>query len=124
MSRGVFTGWSRDSFRVSLVGRFVKNAWNKEPVITVSCGIGLLGEGDINAHYSSQYASSSSCCMNLRSVCVVFSACALPALSPLTKYTGMMNQAVPYNYPGISPSRSLCMLDIRVIRGFLRLQQL
>uniref|UniRef100_A0A9J8CIE3 NADH dehydrogenase [ubiquinone] 1 alpha subcomplex subunit 3 n=1 Tax=Cyprinus carpio carpio TaxID=630221 RepID=A0A9J8CIE3_CYPCA len=68
VSRGVFTGWSRDSFRVSLVGRFVKNAWNKEPVITVSCGIGLL-------------------------------ACALPALSPLTKYTGMMNQAVPYNYP-------------------------
>uniref|UniRef100_A0A8C1VS37 NADH dehydrogenase [ubiquinone] 1 alpha subcomplex subunit 3 n=1 Tax=Cyprinus carpio TaxID=7962 RepID=A0A8C1VS37_CYPCA len=46
-------------------GRFVKNAWNKEPVITVSCG--LL-------------------------------ACILPALSPLTKYTGMMNQAIPYNY--------------------------
>uniref|UniRef100_A0A9J8BDG0 NADH dehydrogenase [ubiquinone] 1 alpha subcomplex subunit 3 n=1 Tax=Cyprinus carpio carpio TaxID=630221 RepID=A0A9J8BDG0_CYPCA len=84
---------------MAAIGRFVKNAWNKEPVITVSCGIGLLGEGDINAHYSSQYASSSSCCMNLRSVCVVFSACALPALSPLTKYTGMMNQAVPYNYP-------------------------
>ncbi|XP_018957443.2 NADH dehydrogenase [ubiquinone] 1 alpha subcomplex subunit 3 [Cyprinus carpio] len=78
---------------MAAIGRFVKNAWNKEPVITVSCGIGLL-------------------------------ACALPALSPLTKYTGMMNQAVPYNYPGISPSRSLCMLDIRVIRGFLRLQQL
>uniref|UniRef100_A0A671PUN0 NADH dehydrogenase [ubiquinone] 1 alpha subcomplex subunit 3 n=1 Tax=Sinocyclocheilus anshuiensis TaxID=1608454 RepID=A0A671PUN0_9TELE len=51
------------------VGRFLKNAWNKEPVITVSCGIGLL-------------------------------ACVLPALSPLTKYTGMMNQAIPYNYPG------------------------
>lgn len=29
---------------VSVVGRFLKNAWNKEPVITVSCGIGLLGE--------------------------------------------------------------------------------
>uniref|UniRef100_A0A671RC17 NADH dehydrogenase [ubiquinone] 1 alpha subcomplex subunit 3 n=1 Tax=Sinocyclocheilus anshuiensis TaxID=1608454 RepID=A0A671RC17_9TELE len=53
---------------VSLVGRFLKNAWNKEPVITVSCGIGLL-------------------------------ACLLPALSPLTKYTGMMNRAIPYNYP-------------------------
>uniref|UniRef100_A0A8C1F1F0 NADH dehydrogenase [ubiquinone] 1 alpha subcomplex subunit 3 n=1 Tax=Cyprinus carpio TaxID=7962 RepID=A0A8C1F1F0_CYPCA len=53
---------------MAAIGRFVKNAWNKEPVITVSCGIGLL-------------------------------ACALPALSPLTKYTGMMNQAVPYNYP-------------------------
>ncbi|XP_016342568.1 NADH dehydrogenase [ubiquinone] 1 alpha subcomplex subunit 3 isoform X2 [Sinocyclocheilus anshuiensis] len=49
-------------------GRFLKNAWNKEPVITVSCGIGLL-------------------------------ACLLPALSPLTKYTGMMNRAIPYNYP-------------------------
>ncbi|XP_016342567.1 NADH dehydrogenase [ubiquinone] 1 alpha subcomplex subunit 3 isoform X1 [Sinocyclocheilus anshuiensis] len=53
---------------MAAVGRFLKNAWNKEPVITVSCGIGLL-------------------------------ACLLPALSPLTKYTGMMNRAIPYNYP-------------------------
>lgn len=26
------------------VGRFLKNAWNKEPVILVSCGIGLVGQ--------------------------------------------------------------------------------
>uniref|UniRef100_A0A3Q4BMF3 NADH dehydrogenase [ubiquinone] 1 alpha subcomplex subunit 3 n=1 Tax=Mola mola TaxID=94237 RepID=A0A3Q4BMF3_MOLML len=45
------------------IGAFLKNAWNKEPVILVSCGI------------------------------------ALPFLSPITKYTGMINSAVPYNYP-------------------------
>lgn len=26
------------------IGRFLKNAWNKEPVILVSCGIGLVGQ--------------------------------------------------------------------------------
>ncbi|XP_070691290.1 NADH dehydrogenase [ubiquinone] 1 alpha subcomplex subunit 3 [Pempheris klunzingeri] len=50
------------------IGAFLKNAWNKEPVITVSCAIGLVG--------------------------VI-----LPVVSPLTKYTGMLNAAVPYNYP-------------------------
>uniref|UniRef100_A0A087XS34 NADH dehydrogenase [ubiquinone] 1 alpha subcomplex subunit 3 n=1 Tax=Poecilia formosa TaxID=48698 RepID=A0A087XS34_POEFO len=25
------------------IGAFLKNAWNKEPVILVSCGIGLVG---------------------------------------------------------------------------------
>uniref|UniRef100_A0A0F6MX35 NADH dehydrogenase [ubiquinone] 1 alpha subcomplex subunit 3 n=1 Tax=Sparus aurata TaxID=8175 RepID=A0A0F6MX35_SPAAU len=25
------------------IGAFLKNAWNKEPVILVSCGIGLIG---------------------------------------------------------------------------------
>ncbi|XP_047454379.1 NADH dehydrogenase [ubiquinone] 1 alpha subcomplex subunit 3 [Mugil cephalus] len=25
------------------IGAFLKNAWNKEPVIVVSCGMGLLG---------------------------------------------------------------------------------
>ncbi|XP_075897019.1 NADH dehydrogenase [ubiquinone] 1 alpha subcomplex subunit 3 [Nelusetta ayraudi] len=28
---------------MAAVGRFLKNAWNKEPVILVSCGIGLVG---------------------------------------------------------------------------------
>ncbi|KAL0985186.1 hypothetical protein UPYG_G00153870 [Umbra pygmaea] len=50
------------------IGAFLKNAWNKEPVILVSCAIGL-------------------------------SAIAVPLLSPFTKYSGMMNAAVPYNYP-------------------------
>ncbi|XP_051999943.1 NADH dehydrogenase [ubiquinone] 1 alpha subcomplex subunit 3-like [Xyrauchen texanus] len=50
------------------VGRFLKNAWNKEPVVTAACGLGLL-------------------------------ACIVPVLSPLTKYTGMLNAAIPYNYP-------------------------
>lgn len=27
-----------------VVGAFLKNAWNKEPVVTASCAIGLLGE--------------------------------------------------------------------------------
>uniref|UniRef100_A0A8C4GGJ1 NADH dehydrogenase [ubiquinone] 1 alpha subcomplex subunit 3 n=1 Tax=Dicentrarchus labrax TaxID=13489 RepID=A0A8C4GGJ1_DICLA len=44
------------------------NAWNKEPVIVVSCGIGLLG-------------------------------IAVPFISPYTKYSGMINSAVPYTYP-------------------------
>ncbi|XP_069802561.1 NADH dehydrogenase [ubiquinone] 1 alpha subcomplex subunit 3 [Dendropsophus ebraccatus] len=52
----------------SRMGAFLKNAWNKEPVITVSAGIGIL-------------------------------AVILPIVSPYTKYTAMVNQAIPYNYP-------------------------
>uniref|UniRef100_A0A3B4TYL9 NADH dehydrogenase [ubiquinone] 1 alpha subcomplex subunit 3 n=1 Tax=Seriola dumerili TaxID=41447 RepID=A0A3B4TYL9_SERDU len=44
------------------IGAFLKNAWNKEPVILASC-------------------------------------VAIPFISPITKYTGMINSAVPYNYP-------------------------
>lgn len=29
-----------------------------------------------------------------------YSGIALPLMSPITKYTGMINSAVPYNYPG------------------------
>uniref|UniRef100_A0A3B5KD92 NADH dehydrogenase [ubiquinone] 1 alpha subcomplex subunit 3 n=1 Tax=Takifugu rubripes TaxID=31033 RepID=A0A3B5KD92_TAKRU len=47
---------------------FLKNAWDKEPVILTACGIGLLS-------------------------------LTLPFVSPLTKYSGMINSAVPYNYP-------------------------
>ncbi|XP_071768882.1 NADH dehydrogenase [ubiquinone] 1 alpha subcomplex subunit 3 [Centroberyx gerrardi] len=50
------------------VGAFLKNAWNKEPVILASCALGLLGA-------------------------------VLPFVSPLSKYSGMINEAVPYNYP-------------------------
>ncbi|XP_026041453.1 LOW QUALITY PROTEIN: NADH dehydrogenase [ubiquinone] 1 alpha subcomplex subunit 3 [Astatotilapia calliptera] len=50
------------------IGAFLRNAWNKEPVIMASCGIGLVGA-------------------------------ILPFISPLTKYTAMLNAAVPYNYP-------------------------
>ncbi|XP_026172578.1 LOW QUALITY PROTEIN: NADH dehydrogenase [ubiquinone] 1 alpha subcomplex subunit 3 [Mastacembelus armatus] len=50
------------------IGAFLKNAWNKEPVILVSCAIGLMGV-------------------------------TLPFISPWTKYSGMMNSSVPYNYP-------------------------
>ncbi|XP_023152059.1 NADH dehydrogenase [ubiquinone] 1 alpha subcomplex subunit 3 [Amphiprion ocellaris] len=53
---------------MSGIGAFLKNAWNKEPVIVASCAIGLLGA-------------------------------VLPFLSPYTKYTSMLNAAVPYNYP-------------------------
>ncbi|XP_072250271.1 NADH dehydrogenase [ubiquinone] 1 alpha subcomplex subunit 3 [Leuresthes tenuis] len=49
-------------------GAFLKNAWNKEPVIVASCGIGLVG-------------------------------IILPFISPFTKYTAMLNAAVPYTYP-------------------------
>lgn len=27
-----------------LVGRFLRNAWNKEPVVTVACGLGAMGQ--------------------------------------------------------------------------------
>ncbi|XP_061771246.1 NADH dehydrogenase [ubiquinone] 1 alpha subcomplex subunit 3 [Nerophis ophidion] len=47
---------------------FLKNAWNKEPVIFAACAIGLTG-------------------------------IILPFISPTTKYSAMMNAAVPYNYP-------------------------
>ncbi|XP_074538866.1 NADH dehydrogenase [ubiquinone] 1 alpha subcomplex subunit 3 [Halichoeres trimaculatus] len=50
------------------IGAFLKNAWNKEPVILASCAIGLLGF-------------------------------VLPFVSPYTKYSSMLNAAVPYNYP-------------------------
>ncbi|CAJ1062382.1 NADH dehydrogenase 1 alpha subcomplex subunit 3 [Notolabrus celidotus] [Xyrichtys novacula] len=50
------------------VAAFLKNAWNKEPVILTSCVIGLAG-------------------------------LVLPFISPMTKYTAMINAAVPYNYP-------------------------
>ncbi|XP_017270735.1 NADH dehydrogenase [ubiquinone] 1 alpha subcomplex subunit 3 isoform X2 [Kryptolebias marmoratus] len=50
------------------VGSFLKSAWNKEPVIMVSCGIALVG-------------------------------LILPFVSPYTKYSTMMNAAMPYNYP-------------------------
>ncbi|XP_078108918.1 NADH dehydrogenase [ubiquinone] 1 alpha subcomplex subunit 3 [Sander vitreus] len=50
------------------IAAFLKNAWNKEPVILASCAIGLIGF-------------------------------AIPLISPITKYTGMINSSVPYNYP-------------------------
>ncbi|XP_061675953.1 NADH dehydrogenase [ubiquinone] 1 alpha subcomplex subunit 3 isoform X2 [Syngnathoides biaculeatus] len=50
------------------VAAFLKNAWNKEPVILTSCVIGTMGM-------------------------------VLPLISPYTKYAGMINCAVPYNYP-------------------------
>ncbi|XP_068616137.1 NADH dehydrogenase [ubiquinone] 1 alpha subcomplex subunit 3 [Brachionichthys hirsutus] len=50
------------------IGAFLRNAWNKEPVVLVSCGIGLLS--------------------------LVF-----PLVSPMTKYTAMINAAIPYTYP-------------------------
>ncbi|KAK7147890.1 hypothetical protein R3I94_010423 [Phoxinus phoxinus] len=53
---------------MAAIGRFLKNAWNKEPVITVACGLGAL-------------------------------ACILPVVSPFTKYSAMLNKAVPFNYP-------------------------
>ncbi|KAF7227132.1 NADH dehydrogenase [ubiquinone] 1 alpha subcomplex subunit 3 [Nothobranchius furzeri] len=28
---------------MAAIGAFLKNAWNKEPVILVSCGLGLVG---------------------------------------------------------------------------------
>ncbi len=31
---------------------------------------------------------------------LIFSGLALPLMSPITKYTGMINSAIPYNYPG------------------------
>uniref|UniRef100_A0AAY4ABV4 NADH dehydrogenase [ubiquinone] 1 alpha subcomplex subunit 3 n=1 Tax=Denticeps clupeoides TaxID=299321 RepID=A0AAY4ABV4_9TELE len=55
-------------------GAFLKNAWNKEPVVTVACGLGLL-------------------------------AVIVPIISPFRKYSGMINQAIPYNYPGLFPIR-------------------
>ncbi|KAJ8289960.1 hypothetical protein GJAV_G00007180 [Gymnothorax javanicus] len=50
------------------IGAFLKNAWLKEPVITVACGIGL-------------------------------GAIILPFVSPYSKYSSLMNEATPYNYP-------------------------
>nr|AAH78251.1 Zgc:100908 [Danio rerio] len=53
---------------MAAVGRLLKYMWDKEPVIAVSCVIGVA-------------------------------ACIVPFVSPYTKYTAMMNKAVPYNYP-------------------------
>uniref|UniRef100_A0A674J044 NADH dehydrogenase [ubiquinone] 1 alpha subcomplex subunit 3 n=1 Tax=Terrapene triunguis TaxID=2587831 RepID=A0A674J044_9SAUR len=54
---------------LSKISAFLKNAWAKEPVITVSVAIGIL-------------------------------AAVAPLLSPYTKYSGMINRATPYVYPG------------------------
>ncbi|XP_077454405.1 NADH dehydrogenase [ubiquinone] 1 alpha subcomplex subunit 3 [Stigmatopora argus] len=54
--------------KMAAVGAFLKNAWNKEPVIFVSFAIGLTG-------------------------------IVLPFISPMTKYSGMINAATPYTYP-------------------------
>ncbi|XP_041843440.1 NADH dehydrogenase [ubiquinone] 1 alpha subcomplex subunit 3 [Melanotaenia boesemani] len=64
--RTVFASTTPDN--MAGIGAFMKNAWNKEPVILVSCGIGLLGF-------------------------------VLPFISPYTKYSAMLNAAMPYNYP-------------------------
>ncbi|XP_034409344.1 NADH dehydrogenase [ubiquinone] 1 alpha subcomplex subunit 3 [Cyclopterus lumpus] len=50
------------------IAAFLKNAWNKEPVIVTSFAIGLM-------------------------------ALPLPLISPIRKYSGMINEAVPYSYP-------------------------
>ncbi|KAM9036929.1 NADH dehydrogenase [ubiquinone] 1 alpha subcomplex subunit 3 isoform 2-T2 [Sarcophilus harrisii] len=50
------------------LGRFLKDAWAKEPVLVASFAIGTM-------------------------------ALILPVLSPYTKYSSMINQATPYNYP-------------------------
>ncbi|XP_039597387.1 NADH dehydrogenase [ubiquinone] 1 alpha subcomplex subunit 3 [Polypterus senegalus] len=50
------------------IASFLKNAWAKEPVITVSFAIGGLA--------------------------VIF-----PLISPYTKYSKMINDVMPYNYP-------------------------
>ncbi|XP_043842202.1 NADH dehydrogenase [ubiquinone] 1 alpha subcomplex subunit 3-like [Dromiciops gliroides] len=47
------------------LGWFLKEAWAKEPVLTVSFAISIMAL----------------------------------LLTPYTKYTGMINQATPYNYP-------------------------
>lgn len=38
------------------VGRLLKYMWDKEPVITVSCAIGVAGECEINVPY--EYSST------------------------------------------------------------------
>ncbi|XP_028325637.1 NADH dehydrogenase [ubiquinone] 1 alpha subcomplex subunit 3 [Gouania willdenowi] len=53
---------------MAAIGTFLKNAWNKEPVVVVSCAIGLVGA-------------------------------VLPFISPYTKYTALLNQVMPFNYP-------------------------
>ncbi|XP_029307266.1 NADH dehydrogenase [ubiquinone] 1 alpha subcomplex subunit 3 [Cottoperca gobio] len=50
------------------IAAFLKNVWNKEPVIMASCTIGAIG-------------------------------LIIPFISPYTKYTAMINSAMPYNYP-------------------------
>ncbi|XP_076593367.1 NADH dehydrogenase [ubiquinone] 1 alpha subcomplex subunit 3 [Chaetodon auriga] len=50
------------------IAAFLKNAWNKEPVVLASCAIGVVG-------------------------------LLVPLISPLTKYSEMINSSVPYNYP-------------------------
>ncbi|XP_029440633.1 NADH dehydrogenase [ubiquinone] 1 alpha subcomplex subunit 3 [Rhinatrema bivittatum] len=50
------------------IAAFLKNAWAKEPVITVAVTVGVL-------------------------------AMVVPLISPYTKYSAMMNKAVPYTYP-------------------------
>ncbi|XP_073880786.1 NADH dehydrogenase [ubiquinone] 1 alpha subcomplex subunit 3 isoform X4 [Macaca fascicularis] len=52
------------------LGAFLKNAWDKEPVLVASFVIGGL-------------------------------AIIMPTFSPYVKYSIMINEATPYNYPGL-----------------------
>uniref|UniRef100_A0A2K5XA96 NADH dehydrogenase [ubiquinone] 1 alpha subcomplex subunit 3 n=2 Tax=Cercopithecinae TaxID=9528 RepID=A0A2K5XA96_MANLE len=56
------------------LGAFLKNAWDKEPVLVASFVIGGL-------------------------------AIIMPTFSPYVKYSIMINEATPYNYPGEGPGR-------------------
>lgn len=87
-------------FLLAGIGAFLKNAWNKEPVIVAACGIGLLGQYSI--HQLGHTKSAVKCMTNALKFTepLLFAGLTLPVLSPFTKYTAMINQAVPYNYPG------------------------
>lgn len=87
-------------FLLAGIGAFLKNAWNKEPVVVVACGIGLLGQYSI--HQLGQTISAVKCMTNTLKFTkpLLFAGMTLPLLSPFTKYSAMINQAVPYNYPG------------------------
>lgn len=82
------------------VGAFLKNAWNKEPVIVTACGIGLLGQYAL--HHLGHTKTSVKCMTNALKFTepLLFAGITLPLLSPFTKYTAMINEAVPFNYPG------------------------
>ena len=82
------------------IGAFLKNVWNKEPVILTACGIGLVGQYSL--YHLGHTKTSVKCIANaLRfTESLLFAGITLPFLSPYTKYTGMINKAMPFNYPG------------------------
>ncbi|KAL0609955.1 NADH dehydrogenase [ubiquinone] 1 alpha subcomplex subunit 3 [Plecturocebus cupreus] len=86
----------------SRLGAFLKNAWAKEPVLVVSFFIGTLGAPHVSVLGSHRYLHLTPTKKSFKPSYLEkgSQAIVLPPISPYFKYSVMINEATPYNYPG------------------------